>query len=277
MDSKKLKVIIPIALFLIIGITYITTQYLKTKEVSRTYELYYKFGNLIYKSQSKFPYIFNDGKIEHKVDSNKISHNTYELTDEALIIKDSDEFIDLEKEVIKDFVYVNEKQHLKNLKFSIVRDKDGKLNYLYNKETESYLFPTSLEGDEENPNLASSEEFTSNISPIVRDSQVLIPESYVTLNEIFDYNTKLDELIGKKVTIKSGLKIPFAIAPGFGYFGDYNSDRCIIVELKNFNMEWSEYFMNCKDYDGISPGCEVELSGIITKAQSGKLKFVILL
>jgi hypothetical protein len=275
MTSKNLKVIIPIVVLLIVGVTYFTRQYLKTKEVCRTYELYYKFGNLIYKSESKFPYVFNDGKIEHKLDSNKISHNTYELTDESLTIKDSDEFIDLEKEVIKDYVYVNEKQHLKNLKFSIVKHKDGKLNYLYNKETDTYLFPTRLEEDENNLN--PNEEYTSNISPSIRDSQVLIPESYVTMNEIFDYNTKPDELIGKKIRIKAGFKIPSPIAPGFGYFGDYNSDRIILVELKNFNMEWREYFINCIDYDFVTTGCDAEFSGRIAKAQSGKLKLVVLL
>jgi hypothetical protein len=276
MIKSKIKIIAPI-IILLIGATYFfTNRYFKAKEISRKYELYYKFGNLIYKSESNFPYVFEGGKITHKLNDNKVVNNTYEITGETVTLINSDDYIDSQKELIKNSAYVIENQKLKNIVFNIVRDNNGNLNYLYNKELEMYLFPIiEEESQHHNEGLPVG---IGVVAPILSDSIYLESSTAITADQIYSINSAdFNGLVGKKVKIKDVFKIPFALTPGFGYFGDYNANRQIMVELLNFNQDWMDRLINCRDYDGISTGCELEASGRIAKTQSGKLKLVVIL
>lgn len=271
---KSKITIYAILIVVVISIAYFfSNRYFKAKELARKYELYYKFGNLIYKSESNYPYVFEDGKITHKLNDNKVVNNTYEINDETITINNPDDYIDNQKEILNNSIYVIETQKLKNLAFHIERYKNGELNFLYNKDTGMYLIPIIENEDQYNDSGVAM----NKISPRFKDSQLLVEETAVTVEQIFTFNSNFDELIGKKVRIRDIFKIPFAIAPGIGIFGNYYENKYIMVDLKNYETEMFENLKACRDFNGDSPGCDWTAWGRIEKSQAGKLKLVVIL
>ena len=263
-----------ILIVVVISIAYFfSNRHFKTKELARKYELYYKFGNLIYKSESNYPYVFEDGKITHKLNDNKVVNNTYEINDETITINNPDDYIDNQKEILNNSIYVIEAQKLKNLAFHIERYKNGELNFLYNKDTGMYLIPIIENEDQYNDSGVAM----NKISPRFKDSQLLVEETAVTVEQIFTFNSNFDELIGKKVRIRDIFKIPFAIAPGIGIFGNYYENKYIMVDLKNYETEMFENLKTCRVFNVDSPGCDWTAWGRIEKSQAGKLKLVVIL